>query len=125
VRFLVDNALSPVLARRLREGGHDATHVRDYGFAGAEDEVVMELARREVRIIVTADNDFAALLAQSGESRPSIVLFKRASPYDPHEQAGLLLAELTAFESELVSGCVLVLDETRLRVRLLPFGNSE
>ena len=29
MRLLIDNALSPLVAARLTEGGHDAAHVRD------------------------------------------------------------------------------------------------
>ena len=83
MRFLVDNALSPIVAERLRQAGHDSAHVRDYGMAAAGDEEIFERAKTDDRILVSADTDFATLLALRGESQPSLILFRQARNRQP------------------------------------------
>jgi predicted nuclease of predicted toxin-antitoxin system len=61
VRFLVDNALSPEIARGLANAGHEAVHVRDLGLHAAEDEALFDLAAEQDRVIVSADTDFGTL----------------------------------------------------------------
>ncbi len=122
MNFLIDNALSPSVAEALRQAGHDAVHVGDYGLATADDTVVFERAAQEDRVIVSADTDFGTLLALRQQSRPSVILFRGATPRRPQDQASLLLANLPAMAGFLRQGAVVVIGPRRLRVRLLPIG---
>jgi predicted nuclease of predicted toxin-antitoxin system len=122
---LVDNALSSILAERLRQAGHEAAHVRDYGLQGAGDEEILERAKNEDRIIVSADTDFATLVALRAEARPSLILFRQVRNRRPEQQARVLLANLPATEEPLQVGCVVVLEDARIRIRRLPVGGEE
>jgi predicted nuclease of predicted toxin-antitoxin system len=76
LRFLIDNALSPQVAERLTAAGHEAAHVRDYGLQAASDEEIVERARAERRVVVSADTDFATLLALRRDRKPSFVVLE-------------------------------------------------
>ena len=122
MKFLIDNALSPIIGPVLSEGGHDVKHVRDLGMQSAIDSDVIRVAEDESRILVSADTDFGALLALRHSRSPSFVLFRKASNLRPIEIGRHLVSIAEEYTSELTSGCVLTITDEKIRVRRLPIG---
>jgi predicted nuclease of predicted toxin-antitoxin system len=124
VRFLVDNALSPKLAESLREAGHEAVHVRDYGLQDAADEVIFHRAADEHRVLLSADSDFSMLLALREATAPSLVTF-RHPVRRTERQVALLTSNFPSIEEALRSGSIVVIEEGRVRIRPLPMTRGE
>jgi predicted nuclease of predicted toxin-antitoxin system len=124
VNFLVDHSLSPAVAEKLRQAGHDSVHARRYGIHKADDEVLFDRAAQEVRVLVSADTGFATILATRQTAKPSVILFRRDSHRRPDAQARLLLANLSTIADLLNQGSIVVFEEDRLLSRALPILRS-
>ena len=120
MRFLIDNALSPLIADRLSAAGHDAAHVRDYGMQASTGPDVLDRAAQEERIVASADTDFGTMLAARRTRSPSVVLFRGGVSRRPEQQAALLVANLPTVREDLETGAVVVIEPGRIRLRQLP-----
>jgi predicted nuclease of predicted toxin-antitoxin system len=87
MRLLVDANLSPRVTQRLRDASQDAVHVRDVGLRNALDPEILEYARSQHRVVLTADADFAMMLAARRAVGPSVIQLRSADHLTPDAQA--------------------------------------
>lgn len=120
MRLLIDANLSPVVAALLRDAGFDAVHVVDHGLGTALDSEIAQFAVEQTMAIVSADSDFATMLALNQGSAPSLVLLRSADQLPPSAQAAMLIANLPSVTDDLQAGAVVSLRPGRLRARRLP-----
>lgn len=104
----------------LREAGHEAAHVRDYGMQAAPDEQVMDRARDESRVLISADTDFGTLLSRQHATAPSVMLVRRLVGRRAKDMTEVILANLESVVDDLAVGAIVVLGDESLRVRRLP-----
>lgn len=123
MKLLVDESLAGRVAALLAEAGHDAIHVGDRGLLGSPDETVLASAQREDRILVTADTDFGTLLALSAPPQPSVILLRRPGRR-AEKRATAITDAIEAVGEALEAGALVVVEPSRVRVRMLPFDEA-
>jgi predicted nuclease of predicted toxin-antitoxin system len=119
LKFLVDMPVTPQAVAHLAAKGHDAVHASTVGLGAQPDSEVLERARAEDRIVITADLDYPRLLALLKSDRPGVILFRGGS-YSDAEMLALLDRVLAQSEALNLGGSITVVDQHRIRRRTLP-----
>jgi len=119
MRFLADAGISPKTVEFLRRHGHEAVHVRDLAMQRAVDRLIIEKARNDNRILLTFDLDFGAILALGVADRPSVMIFRLTD--ETADSVNRRLESVLSEQAEaLESGALILVEDVRYRVRLLP-----
>lgn len=99
----------------LQTAGHDAATAREEGLAGTTDEVLMSAVKREARVLVTLDLDFADVRRYDPTNTVGIIVLRLHDQTLPMiRRAVVRLADLLLRES--IAGRLWILDESRLRI---------
>lgn len=123
LRLLIDMNLSPSWVEVLQKAGFEASHWYRIGAPNAPDSELFAWARDHGYIIFTHDLDFGALLAATGAESPSVFQI-RTDDVSPDALAPRAIGLLQRFTPQLSSGALVVVDEMRERIRILPLGND-
>jgi len=121
MKILIDMNLSPDWVNILIENGFEAMHWSTIGNPRADDSTIMDWARANSYIVFTHDLDFGALLVLTQAESPSVIQV-RTQDVTPAHASRLVIAALRAYESQLEAGALIVLDEGKSRVRILPLA---
>mgnify|MGYP000049954433 CR=1 FL=1 len=119
MKFLADMGISPRAVEFLVHLGHQAAHLQQQGLYRLKDSEILEKARKEGDILLTHDLDFADLLAASGETLPSVVIFRLRNMH-PENVNRHLLKVVSQFGQALEKGAIIVVAEGQIRARNLP-----
>ena len=121
MRFLADMGVDVWVVQWLTEHGHDAIHLRDENLHRLPNGEIFEKAAREARILLTFDLDFGEIAALARGRPVTVVLFRLHNTRTPHVIAKLE-SVLHASPSALQRPSVVLVEESRHRIRHLPIG---
>jgi predicted nuclease of predicted toxin-antitoxin system len=122
MRFLADMGVSIRVVEWLRTNGHDAIHLREEGLQRLPNGEIFQKAGHEQRIVLAFDLDFGEILAACSSQIVSVVLFRLHNT-----RADFVIQRLDHVlkesSEELSQGAIIVVEDTRHRVRKLPIGS--
>ena len=117
MRLLANENVAAVVVRALRADGHEVAWILELS-PGSTDEVVLELALIENRVLLTFDKDFGELAFRLGQPATHGVILLRPRLLSPEylvRFARAVLAQEHSWEGQFT-----VAEEGRLRIVPLP-----
>jgi predicted nuclease of predicted toxin-antitoxin system len=123
MKILVDMNLSPDWCGVLAQVGWEAIHCSQIGKPTAPDSEVLAYARLHGYVVFTHDLDFGAILAATRANGPSVIQV-RAQDTLSSQFRDLFTGALRRFQAQLDAGAIVVVEQSRARVRILPLAEK-
>ena len=115
MKFKIDENLPVEFAEILVKSGYDALTVNDQNLAGEADEILIEICKKEHRILITLDLDFTNILKYIPEKYEGIIVLRSV-----HQDKNTLLTILKKFipvlKKENFKKRLCILEQTKYRM---------
>jgi predicted nuclease of predicted toxin-antitoxin system len=119
MKILIDMNLSPEWVQEFNFHKIDAIHWSSVGKPNAPDSSLIDWAIKNDGIIFTHDLDFGTALALTKAEKPSIIQVRTQNVTIPH-LSKMVISAIEIYNDLLTKGALLVLDEDKQRIRILP-----
>jgi predicted nuclease of predicted toxin-antitoxin system len=117
--ILIDMNLSVKWVDFFEQTGIQSIHWSTIGDVKADDKVLFDWAKANQFAVFTNDLDFGMLLAMTRSAGPSVIQV-RSPEVLPRQIGNLVLSAITQHSEEIAAGSLLVIEKSKLRVRILP-----
>jgi predicted nuclease of predicted toxin-antitoxin system len=119
VKILIDMNLSPEWVQEFGRYKITAVHWSAVGRFDAPDSALIDWARKNDHVIFTHDLDFGTALALTKAEKPSVIQVRTQNVTVAH-LSKMVISTLEVYGDLLEKGALLVLDEDKKRIRILP-----
>jgi predicted nuclease of predicted toxin-antitoxin system len=121
LKVLIDMNLSPGWVTTFAAAGIEAVHWATVGQVDADDDSLLEWARKNDAVVLTRDLDFGKLQARADTNTPSVVQI-RDDQASPSINAATIVQALNLTSKELAIGAIVTVSAKRIRVTPLPIN---
>ena len=115
MRFKLDENMPKEACQLLCDGGHDACTVLDQGLRGSRDEEVSSVCKREERVLLTLDSDFADIRVLPSQ-QPGVIVLSVKRQSKP-TILGLVQRILPLLTTQPLAGYLWIVTQKTVRVR--------
>ncbi len=119
MKILLEMNISPLWVEYLQKEGWEVAHWSQIGNIRAPDIEIMAWAKQNGYVVFTHDLDFGALLAATRAEGPSVIQIRIQDIFPEHLAARVNLI-LRQVQHVLDEGALIVIDEQKSRIRILP-----
>ena len=119
MKILIDMNLSPEWVHEFEKYNVEAIHWSSVGRFDAPDADIMNWARENNFVVFTHDLDFGSALALTKAEKPSVIQV-RTQNITVEYLSEMLMSTINKYKELLITGALIVLDEDKRRIRILP-----
>ena len=119
MKILIDMNLSPDWVREFKLYDMQAVHWSTVGKFDAPDATIIAWAIANEYIVFTHDLDFGTALALTKAEKPSVIQVRTQNVTITH-LSNMVIPTIQTYQDLLNNGVLIILDEDKMRIRILP-----